>query len=328
MFDAILRGNLTELGEDSDGDTEVSKYGFIYSTNLSNQNSLILEADGVEKTNLGSTSNVGEFSNRLIGLSEGTTYFYRAYAGNDIGTNLGEIKSFTTELLHATFALIGATDGEQSGIIYPSGTHTYNIPLSNTHSYNLTVDAHSNVLDDFAIYESTNTNRLYIQAGPFSITLTEGGVDSVTITFSGAGSGRRYLVLPLLTTNYRLVLSNSNTVVESYTLNLAKETGTAEQPVGRLLIDETPMGFFTNNDPELYWMHFPPGSSNLEIAASAFAPGAIICGVATVGETEFPANINDYTLLTSKVNEYNLVRILNNNGNIDYRKCQLKFRTR
>ena len=47
--DATLQGNLTDLGEDSDGSIEVSEYGFIYSTNTSNQNTLVLGGSGVEK---------------------------------------------------------------------------------------------------------------------------------------------------------------------------------------------------------------------------------------------------------------------------------------
>ena len=244
--DAILWGNLTNLGEDSDGNMRVSEYGFIYSTNASNQTSLVLGATGVEKTNLGSTNTMEQFSNRLTGLEEDTTYYYRAYGGNDIGTNLGEVRSFTTEVLYQTFSLSGTTDGEQSGVIYPGGGHIYNIPLSNTHAYNLSMDANSNILSNLVIYEGANTNEIYIQAGPFSFTAgnTAGGSHRVEIIFSGLDSGRRYLVLPLATTNHRLVISNSNMNAQDYTFTLGEETNTSGESTGRLLVDGTPHKLF------------------------------------------------------------------------------------
>lgn len=331
--DAILRGDLTELGEDSDGSIEVSEYGFIYSTNTSNQTSLILGAGGVEKTNLGSTNITGQFSNRITGLEEDTTYHYRAYAGNDIGTNFGEVRSFTTEILHATFTLSGAADGEQSGMMYPRGSHTYNIPMSNTHAYNLTVDADSNVLDNLAIYEGTNTNELYIREGPFSMT-TYGnfGLSLVTTTFGGADNGRRYLVLPLATTNHQLVISNSNMGTEGYTLILREETGTTNRPIGRLLIDETPMGFFSNNDPEFYWFHVPPNGPILQSRARG-----IDTSDCAINRTNNASGARIYfsqgstfsayeTLGSTNTSGYHLIRVYNG-GDWDYTQCQFSFRT-
>ena len=328
--DAVFQGNLTALGEGSDGSVQVNEYGFIYSTNLSNQNTLILEASGVEKTNLGTRNTTGQFSNRIIGLAEGTSYYYRTYAGNDIGTNLGEIREFTTGILHEIFNLSGAADGEQSGVINPGGSHIYNIPLSNTHSYNLTVDTASNILDNLVIQEGNSTNKLYIQAGYFSIpTIHEFGLSPITVTFSETNSGRRYLVLPLRTTNHRIVISNSNVGTENYTLTLSEERGTSNIPVGRLLVDETPMGFFTNNDPEVYWLHLPPNKSNLAASLPGVTSGNA-CGVSK-GRTDAPqlySGVNSSWIIVGSPfsTGYYIIRIYNNNGSIDYRGCQFRFR--
>ena len=283
---------------------------------------------------MGGTSTIGQFSNTVTDLSEGTTYYYRAYAENDIGTNFGEVRSFTTSIiLHASFSLSGATDGEQSGVIYSGGSHTYNVPLTHERAYNLTVNANSNLLDNLSIYESTHTNDLYIQASPFSITIPGtsfgGGVSPITITFSGTNSGRRYLVLPLTNTNHRLVISNNNAGTESYTLILAEEAGTDAIPVGRLLVNETPVGFFTNNEPELYWVHIPPNITNFDTSLIAFNSNLTTACPFVVGMDNInPSSINTY--ISSPVSSgYTIFRFLNaNNNTINYRGCQYKFRFR
>ena len=198
LTNAILEGELTDLGDSSDNRVQVSEHGFIYSTTAYTENSLLLDAHGVEYINLGARNTTGQFSNRLIDLEECTTYYYRAFAVNDIGTNFSKVRSFSPIKQHATFSLSGATDGEQSGLICPGGTRTYSVPLSNTHSYNLAINIASNILDNFVIYEGTSSSELYIQAGPFSITTLAilFGHTNFTTTFSGTNTGRRYLVLP------------------------------------------------------------------------------------------------------------------------------------
>ena len=107
ITEATLRGELTDLGDSSDGTTPVSEHGFIYSTIISSESHLVLGAIGVEKTNLGAKNTTGQFSNRMTGLEECRTYYYRAYAVNDIGTNFSEVWSFTPGRQHQTFNLSG-----------------------------------------------------------------------------------------------------------------------------------------------------------------------------------------------------------------------------
>ena len=333
LTNAILQGKLTELGDSSDRQAQVSEHGFIYSTIASTENTLLLEAHGVQKTNLGTKHTTGQFSNRLIDLDECTTYYYRAFAVNDIGTNFSEVRSFSPRNQHATFSLSGATEGEQSGLICPGGTHTYSVPLSNTHSYNLTVNIASNVLDNFVIYEGTTTNEIYIQPGPFSVTVGGGGINNpITNTFYGTNSGRRYLVLPLKTVNHRLVISNSRAGIEDYTLTLGEETNTSGgRPIGRLLVGDTLMGFFSNNEPELYWAHLL-ANSKLFVTIPGVVSGNN-CGVLSSTGTDISViyaisgpRVSLDAFATSVNYRYMIVRILNNDSNFDYRGCQFRFR--
>ena len=328
---AVLNGNVSHLGTNSDGSEQVNEYGFVYSTNISQSNDLHLGKSGVERVGRVNINELGAYSYAIAGLSPGTAHYFRAFAVNDGGTNYGNISNFSTTY-HQTFTLNSTTNEMQSNLIHPLSIHTYNIPLSNTYSFNLTVDAVSNVLDSLAIYEGTNTNNLYIRPGPFSI-VTRGNpiamnnITKVTTTFEGVDSGRRYLVLPLVTTSHRLVISNNNMESESYTLTLGEETGTTNHLIGRLLIDETPTEFLTNNQPELYWFHMPPNRSFLDVAwIGLLSSNTTTCGVYLDNDSAFPPSLNSYTRLLGSYNGYNIVRILNNDT--DTFKCRFKFRVR
>lgn len=334
VTESILRGNLTELGDSSDNSVQISEYGFIYSTTAFSENNLVMGGVGVEKTNLGVRNAIGQFSNRFTGLEECRTYYYRAYAVNDIDTNLGQIRSFSPGRQHQTFILSDATNDEQRSFICPYGTHTYNVPLSHERAYNLTIDSADNVWEDLSIFESTTTNELYIQAGPSSFSIggnSLASITNVTITFSGAENGRRYLVLPLVTTNHRLVFDNNSAMGESYTLlTLEEETNTSGMPIGRLLIDETPIGFFSNNEPEFYWVHLPPNMPNLDGALTGIVSGNF-CGFTRNNYTGLIYSdsdpLNNYEG-TQVIGRHAIIRIYNNNSNWDYQGCQFKFRTR
>ena len=80
MTGATLNGNVT-----ADGGATVTARGFVYGTSASNLSQ-----------NVQSGSGTGSFTKALTGLSHSTTYYYKAYATNAIGTNYGEVKQFTT----------------------------------------------------------------------------------------------------------------------------------------------------------------------------------------------------------------------------------------
>lgn len=75
-------GNVT-----SDGGATVTDRGICYSTSSN---------PTISNSKISSGSGTGPFTTNLAGLSDGTTYFIRAYATNKKGTSYGEQRSFTT----------------------------------------------------------------------------------------------------------------------------------------------------------------------------------------------------------------------------------------
>ena len=80
MTGATLNGNVT-----ADGGATVTARGFVYGTSASNLSQ-----------NVQSGTGTGSFTKEITGLTHSTTYYYKAYATNAIGTNYGEVKQFTT----------------------------------------------------------------------------------------------------------------------------------------------------------------------------------------------------------------------------------------
>ena len=94
---ATIGGNVT-----SDGGVSVTERGICYSTSQNPTTSSSKKTSG---------SGTGSFSVSLTGLSNGTTYYARAYATNKKGTSYGEQKTFTTKsYTKATVSTTAATD--------------------------------------------------------------------------------------------------------------------------------------------------------------------------------------------------------------------------
>ena len=83
---ATGNGNITALGSPNP-----TQYGVVWSTSTNPTIAL------TTKTTEGSSSSTGAFSASMTGLSEGTTYYVRAYATNTAGTSYGAEVSFTTQ---------------------------------------------------------------------------------------------------------------------------------------------------------------------------------------------------------------------------------------
>lgn len=77
---AVCGGNVT-----SDGGATVTSRGFVFGTISNNLSQTVQSGSGT-----------GNFTTTLSGLSAGTTYYYKAYATNSVGTAYGEQMSFTT----------------------------------------------------------------------------------------------------------------------------------------------------------------------------------------------------------------------------------------
>ena len=251
---ATLNGNLSSLGSNSDGNQQVGEYGFVYSTNASQTNNLLLGESGVQKAVGLNPASTGTYSHTIAGLFPGINYYFRAFALNDGGTSYGEVSNFSTTY-HQTFILSNLTNGSQSNSIYPQSTHTYTVTLSHELVYSLTVEANSNISSNVSVYEGFSANPLYIKAGPFSST-----VASVSVAFAGVGNGtngHRYMILPLASNSHRIVISNDSEQSESYSLNLEEYLGTSPD-ARRLLVDPQRMGYYDSaNDPRHFWIHLP-----------------------------------------------------------------------
>lgn len=84
------------------GGSAISARGFVYSSSVINPTL----ADSVE---VAAGTGTGDFSDTLTGLTGGTTYYYRAYATNTIGTGYGDTVIFTTvsATYSPTFMMMG-----------------------------------------------------------------------------------------------------------------------------------------------------------------------------------------------------------------------------
>lgn len=83
-----LMGGITNLGG-----TTVTNAGFYLNTNSTATN-------GVKYSVPGTSFGLGSFSNTITGLTPGTSYYYRAFAANSVGTGYGANEySFTTPSL-------------------------------------------------------------------------------------------------------------------------------------------------------------------------------------------------------------------------------------
>ena len=83
---AVSGGTVTD-----DGGYEVTAHGVCWSTS---HNPTIVNNDRVTSDGIG----MGEFTSNITGLTPGTTYYVKAYATNEHGTNYGLEESFTTPI--------------------------------------------------------------------------------------------------------------------------------------------------------------------------------------------------------------------------------------
>ena len=107
----VLTDKISVLGELSSlGVTfeKVNQYGHIFSS--SDENPKI----DSNKTNLGETSQIGEFTSNLIDLVPGTAYYVRAYAVNEKGVGYGEVKTITTTVGVPSVETLESTDIEKN----------------------------------------------------------------------------------------------------------------------------------------------------------------------------------------------------------------------
>ena len=94
-----LSGTITANGGSTAGTNGITERGFVYSTSASTTTDLVIGGTGVTKKTASQFS-ISSFpytfsvANNI--LLSGQTYYFRAYAKNDVGTSYGSVVSFTT----------------------------------------------------------------------------------------------------------------------------------------------------------------------------------------------------------------------------------------
>ena len=159
---ATIGGNVT-----SDGGSTVTERGVVYSTSQNPTTSNAKKTSG---------SGTGSFSVNLSGLSEGTTYYVRAYAINSKGTSYGEQVSFTTKKESSVPSVLTRS---ASDVSYTSATVGGNV----------TSDGGSTVTERGVVY-STSQNPTTSNAKKTS----GSGTGSFSVNLSGLSEGTTYYV--------------------------------------------------------------------------------------------------------------------------------------
>lgn len=136
---------------DSNGGSEITEYGFLYSR-IDNNLSFSNGQGTIDSNIVGSQNFLGEFSLTLDQLIPNSTYYFRSYAKNDIGTSYGEIKNFNTDDIDY-FDIISPNINS----VWTPG-QTYNIIWETNFSGRVFIDFYQNNEYSLEISNSVNSN--------------------------------------------------------------------------------------------------------------------------------------------------------------------------
>ena len=135
---AIIGGVVT-----SDGESDVTERGVYWGTTSN------------PTTKLAIGSGTGAFSRQLTGLTDNTTYYYKAYAVNSVGESCGNVMSFTTTLASPVGSINGVFSVSasekvyfsQGNLQYQASTGTWRFA---TNQYDYIGDANSNISQTYS----------------------------------------------------------------------------------------------------------------------------------------------------------------------------------
>jgi len=173
---ANARGNVI-----SNGGAEVYVKGICWDTN---QNPTV---DLATKT-VDDSPGTGAFVNSVIGLTEGTTYYARAYATNSVGTVYGSTISWVQKQTIITLSPtaingldINTLSTPQSGVIFEIRKEVFNqSALNQTTTVVLKVDTDTSIIKAYNMANGTTLEPLPNVLGTISPTITG---DEVTVVF-------------------------------------------------------------------------------------------------------------------------------------------------
>ncbi len=191
---ATLAGSITATGC-----TAITAYGVEYS--LTNG---FPDGTGtpVASTNLAG----GNFSSDLIGLSSGTTYYYKAYATNGGGTGYGLQQSFVTQSLTPTLnatalgafgnVCINTTAGPNSFTINGSALTAANVTVGALSGFTYSTTAGGTYTTSLSLTQpgGTYSQQIFVKFNPTlvqsyngNIPVGGGGAATINVAASGAG---------------------------------------------------------------------------------------------------------------------------------------------
>ncbi len=161
---ATLNGNIT-----SDGGAAITARGFVYA--ISNTDLTIMGA-----TNVIVSGTTGVFTENITSLTAGTTYYYKAYATNSVGTTYGDAQSFTT-LAARTVSTAAASN-------ITSSTATLN--------GNITSDGGAEITARGFVYAISNTDLIIGTTGVTDVTVSGTDLGVFEKEIMGLTAGTEY----------------------------------------------------------------------------------------------------------------------------------------
>ena len=205
---ATLNGDIT-----SDGGAEITQRGFVYA--ISNAD---LTIDNTAADIVIVSGTTGVFEKDIAGLTAGTTYYYKAYATNSVGTAYGREQSFTTLTVAPTASTTAASD-------ITSTTATLN--------GNITSDGGATITARGFVYAASNTDLTIMGATNVTVSGTTGVFEK---EITGLTAGTKYYYRAYATnslgTTYGGEQSFTTVSLEEFVLKINTTADTNAQDAG------------------------------------------------------------------------------------------------